>query len=592
MRFLGKALVAILAAVGFLTVAFIALIWVMVVQFSSGQWGLSPLPDSMVLTLDLDTYYPEAPQNTVRSLFEDTPRSLRGVVEGVERAASDPAVVGLVARISATPHSLAEAQELREALLRFRDSGKPMMIFSETLGEGVAGLTDMVLVSAFEEVWLQPSGMVALNAYSTEEPYLGEALAEIGIEADGSQRWEYKTALEGFTRNEMSDEHRESLNRLLQSWTDQAAAALVQGRGLDKTAIARLLAGPPLQAAEAQQAGLIDFLGYRDEFRASLERRVGEVERVSVDLYAHSRAQHNPPPSDATPVAFIQAVGTIHRGRGDQGTIGGDTLAEAIQDALENDTIRAIVLRIDSPGGSYVASDTVWRALELARQQGVPVVASMGTAAASGGYMIAMNASHIIAQPATITGSIGVFGVKPVFSGLWERLGVNWETVNSGDYGQMWSMNRPFTEAQRRAFEDMLDVIYDDFTAKVAEARSLTPQQVDEVARGRLWSGAEARSLGLIDDLGGVTKALAYVRRTLDLPEDAALNLIPFPEPQTPFDAFLSALDSFEEAPLLMTTARTLLQGASPLLVEAERAALARQGGVLLPATPLPQPSR
>jgi protease-4 len=301
----------------------------------------------------------------------------------------------------------------------------------------------------------------------------------------------------------------------------------------------------PLSAEEAKQGGLVDGLLYRDEVLATFDgpdKGDDKPTRLSLLRYL---GRVGPPPTDGDTVALIHGVGGVSRGKsrvdpmsGDT-NMGSDTLTAAFRDAAEAKRVRAIVFRIDSPGGSYVASDTIWREVSRARAAGKPVVVTMGNVAASGGYFVAMPADRIVAQPGTITGSIGVFAGKMLTAGFWDKLGVTFDGVQEGDNATMWTGLHDYTPAERERFEAALDRIYADFTSKVAVARRLPKERVLEIARGRVWTGEDALGIGLVDRLGGYPEALRQVRELLGLAADAPIDLEPFPAPRGLFTGLL-----------------------------------------------------
>lgn len=567
MRTFGKVVLGILASLG---VLFIVLV-------GAGVWGTLHLtrmaeeqrpeaPEASVLTLDLDQ--PPGPQGPA-ALFSSRAAPLPPLLqmaEGVRRAADDPRITGLFATLSASPLGMAGRQELRAAIEDFRAAGKPAILFSETLGEGNATL-DYYLASAFSEIWLQPSGSLAMVGLSMEMPFLREALAEIGVSPAFSARHEYKSAMDSLTRADMAAPVRRNLNRLMVSWFTQIEGTVAEARGLSVETLRRVVDRAPLVAAEALDAGLIDRLGYRDQVTAEVDERLGE-ERIEMagylDLITAEQAERTDTGGDRPRIALLDATGPVVRGEGErpgplggEATIGGTRLARQIVEAGADEEIDAILLHVDSPGGSYVASDTVWRAIEKVRAEGTPVVALMADVAGSGGYFIAMNADRVIARGGTVTGSIGVVAGKFVLADLWDKLGVTWEGMMIGANAGIWSPNRDFTPAERARFNHHLDVIYADFVGKAAAARGVSEEAMDGLARGRVFSGADALDNGLIDALGGYPAALEALRELLDLPAGAELVVRLYPPPKPPLERLLEDLQGGRGLPF--AAARGLL---------------------------------
>jgi protease IV len=467
---------------------------------------------------------------------------------------------------------LAVAQELRQAVGRLRAAGRFAVAHADTFGELGPGNEGYYLAASFERVELQPGGLVGLTGVAAEVPSLGRFLAGLGVGFEVERRERFKTAAEPFTEAEISPANREMLEAVVGRISGQLARGIAGDRGLEPGAATALLGGGPYAAGEARAARLVDEVRHYDEARgAALARAGGGAEAVSIEAYWRAA---RPDPEEAgeegaTRVALVRGVGTIRRGDGGLGReIAADELAGALADAVEDRGIRAVLLRLDTGGGSAVASETVARQVRRAVAAGKPVVVSMGNAAASGGYWIAAEASRIVAQPATLTGSIGVVAGKPVLAGLWERLGVGWAQVGAADGNAgMWSVNRPFPPEARARVSALVDAVYADFKDHVARGRKLDRARVDEIAQGRVWTGEEAVALGLADRLGGLHEAQAAVREALGLPADAPLALAPFPAPRSTLGQVADLLDGgLDVAVGWREIAAHLLGAAGPLV--------------------------
>lgn len=581
---LGRFIVRMFALIGFLVVVGVGL----------GVWGLMtlhdrvepPLPKRVVLALDLEAEFKEAASDDAFArLAGDEVYVLRKVVESIDRAATDERVVGLFATLGHAKLGMAGAQEIRDAVMRFRASGKPAVAFAETMGEFGNGTVDYVLASGFGQVWLQPSGDVGLTGFMAESPFFKGTLDMLGIGTQFAARKEYKTAIETFTEKKFSPAHAETLNGLLDAWSAQAVAAIAEGRKLPAEKVQALFGKGPFVATEALSAGLVDKLGYRDEAWAAAAGQGPKPKEIDIAEYG-ARA----PKAGGTKVALIIGDGAVQRGEAEnpfgrsQG-FGSATIAQGFRDAIDDPEVKAILFRVNSPGGSYVASDTVWHEVRRARAAGKPVVVSMGDVAASGGYFVAMGADRIVAQPGTITGSIGVFSGKMVLADFWQKLGISWDEVHRGDNAPMWSFNRPFSDPAWDRVNTMLDRIYDDFTTKAADGRAMPKDKLEPLARGRVWSGAEAKNIGLVDILGGYDAAQGQVRELLKLESGAALDLAAFPEPKKPWQKFARLLGGGVED----EGVQALIRVARVLTPVAERLqALDPQAGVLT-APHLPQ---
>jgi protease-4 len=491
------------------------------------------VPAHTVIELDLERPLVEyVPDDPLANLLQSRRMPLREVLDGLERAKADDRVVGLLAHVGQGSFGLAQIQEVRDAVADFRASGKRAIAFTEAFGEFGPGNGAYYLATAFGEIYLQPSGDVGLTGLMAETPFVRGTLDKLGIVPRFGARGEFKNAINTFTERRFTAPHREATTRLITSQFDQIVRGIATARGLPEADVRAVVDHAPLSAEHALDAKLVDGLAYRDEVVAKLEEGGTKPERLNLTRYL---ALAGPPPATGDTVALIHGVGVVSRGKsgvdpmsGDVG-MGSDTVTAAFRSAVEADRVRAIVFRIDSPGGSYVASDTIWREVSRAREAGKPVVVSMSDVAASGGYFVAIPADRIVAQPGTITGSIGVFAGKMLTGGLWDKLGVTWDEVHMGTNATMWTGLSDYSAAERTNFDATLDRIYRDFTSKVAAGRNLSKERVDEIARGRVWTGEDALARGLVDALGGYPEALRQVRSTLGLAADAPLQLEQFP---------------------------------------------------------------
>ena len=474
-------------------------------------------PTDLLLELDLSRGVAEAPPSSpLEAARTRHVPVLRHLVEGLHQGADDPHVHGLIAHIGAVHPTLAMAGELRAAVQRFRRSGKKTVCWSESFGEMGPGNVPYFLATGFDKVWLQPSGDVGLTGVVASGMFVREALDRAGVSPQIAQRHEYKTAADMFLRTHMTDAHREMAERLTESSMEAIVQGVVEGRGLSPEAVRAVVERAPLHADEALEAGLVDRLGYRDEVFAAVRADLPPVTLRYVERYrkkpgsnpAQRLQRHRPA------VAVIQAAGPIHLGRSRGASplsgpsIGSDGLGASLRAAREDDDVRAVVLRVDSPGGSYVASDALRREVLRLRESGRTVVASMGSVAASGGYYITMPADAVLASAGTITGSIGVLAGKQVIRDALERFGVRIESVSVGRQAEMFSAQREFTDDEWRRLEAWLDRVYADFTGKAAHDRRMDVERLREVAKGRVWTGADAREHGLVDELGGLDEAI------------------------------------------------------------------------------------
>jgi protease IV len=506
------------------------------------------VPNGCVLEFSLRSAPPETTGLDPLAIITggSRPMALRDVVAAIHRAAEDPRVAGLIARVQLAASPPAVVQELREAIAAF-SAVKPSLAWAETY----PGTLSYYLASAFGEVWMAPSGSVGLIGFASNATFLRDALAKAGIEAQFVARGEYKSAANLFTEDGFTDAHREAVTRMLESLQEQVWQAVAQSRKIDPAALDELADRAPLLRDDAVASGLVDRIGFRDEAYARIAELVG-VEDVSDEespprlylaRYAGAARARLAPPMPPVPgrrtkptLAVVTIDGAIVNGRGGPqflplGTsnVGGDTIAAALREAAADDSVSAIVLRVDSPGGSVTASETIWREVKRARERGKPVVASMGSVAASGGYYVSMGADAIVADPGTITGSIGVITGKLVVRDLKDRLGVGSDTVRTNANADAWSVDAPFTPQQRAHREAEADLFYTDFVTRAAEGRNLTIEAVEVVARGRVWTGADALARGLVDELGGFRTAVRRAKVLAGLDADTEVRIISYP---------------------------------------------------------------
>jgi protease-4 len=525
-------IVGLLATVGTLTLLAIGGGIALVVSW---PFSAKPLPQQMVLSLDLRSLPPEAGSTDLLSgaLF----RSSRDIVETVQllwQAADDPRVTGLYVEIGDETGGLARVQELRQAIAHFRGKGKFAIGFAESLGSGGSHFADYYLASSLEQIWLQQSGTFGVAGIVVETPFLKGGLEKVGVKVEGGKRYEYKSAPESFTETGYTRPARENLQQLLDSLFGQFVGDVARDRRLEPAEIRRLVDSAPHEPEQARRAGLVDRIGYRtDALEEVYRRNGGRRDLVTLSEYAADDARPRP---RGDVIALVRASGAIMSGGSGGGPFEDEALANAedVVDALEKASsakdVRAIVLRIDSPGGTYPAADAIADAVGRARSAGKPVIVSMSDVAASGGYLAAVRADVIVAQPTTITASIGVFSIWPMAHELLTSLGVNVERVSVGRNAGMYSMFQPPTPAQRAAVAHELDVVYASFTRQVAEARNLDASRIDAAARGRVFSGVDARGAGLVDELGGLQLALNIAKAKAGIEETRPIEIRRYPD--------------------------------------------------------------
>jgi protease-4 len=471
------------------------------------------------------------PLGALGSLFEPSP-TVRSIVEALRKAKVDRRVSSVVIRPTGSAALWAKVQEVRDAITDFRRSGKQAIAYLEYGGE-----QEYYLASACDKVFLMPTATLDLTGVASYELFLRGTLDKIGAYPDALHVGEYKTAANTFTEKGFTPSHREMAESLNRDLYEQLIQGLAAGRQKSLDEIRGLIDHGPFLPEDAVRAGLIDDVAYEDELDDKVQLSKGsarfieqeEYRQVSAASLGLNRGQR---------IAVIYAVGLITSGKSSydgQQVVGSDTIVEYLRKARADSSIRAIVLRIDSPGGSAIASDVIWREIMLTRDV-KPVVASMSDVAASGGYYIAMPAHAIVAEPATLTGSIGVVLIKFVIAGTLNKAGVNVEGVQEGTYAGIYSPVRPFSPEERKRVEESMQATYDTFVEKAASGRNTTPERIDTVAQGRVWTGRQAKQLGLVDELGGLERALALAKQRAKISPDAEVELVVYPPRRSIFD--------------------------------------------------------
>lgn len=484
------------------------------------------VPGGTVIEVDLDGGVVETSGSdplsramTMRSV------TVRDVVDALARGADDPRVAGLVVRLGNGGIDVGHAQELRDAVERFRASGKHTVAFAEAFGESRAATVDFYLAAAFDEIYLQPQGMVSIQGMLARSPFLRGVLDRLGLVPDFDHRKEYKAAKYLLTETRFTEPHREALEAVSADRFSQVMAGIAEDRDLPRETVERLIDTAPLTAGEALEAGLVDHVGYRD----------AAYEAAGTRFMFHDRylRRAGRPHRKGERVALIYGTGSITRGspRFDPLTggtsFGADEVARAFRQAIDSDKVKAIVFRVDSPGGSAVASEIVSHEVQRARRAGKPVVVSMANVAGSGGYWVAARADRIVAHPGTVTGSIGVVWGKLATREAWRRLGVTFDEIPFGENATFASSRDVYSDSERPRVTALIDDVYDSFVSHVASGREMSPETVEEAAKGRIWTGAQAHDLGLVDELGGLEKALELAMGLADITDRVRVDVFP-----------------------------------------------------------------
>jgi protease-4 len=543
--------------VGFLVLLQIFLFLFIVMPAAMVGGAEETLPDEMVLYLPIDGGLDEVHvAQGFAEAFEDAPLTLKEAVDALEKAATDDRVKGLLVRLKSGQLGLSQAYELEQALQTFKASGKFAHVYSSSYGESGGGLGAYYLISAFEEVWMQPMGIVTIMGLNAEMPFMRDMLDKIGVTPNFFQRKKHKTAYENLTHSKMTAANKEGIERLVGDLRAEILNTVPERLEMEKGAFDKLVDRGLFTAQEAKDAGLITHMDYADVLVGNIkeavtgDREAGDDLFVTFDAYAEDVLKGQYKRRAGKPsVALIYAVGAIVQSAdgggipGASGVAAAEDIAPAILEAADDDNIKVIVLRVDSPGGSPVASESILRAVERAQDKGKKVVVSMGGTAASGGYWISAYADQIFVHPTTITGSIGVVGGKFAFGDLFEKIGVNWDGVRWGDNAGIWSADTPFSRGEAERINAMLDAVYDGFITRVSKGRGMDKDAVDKVAGGRVWSGRRAVQVGLADQFGGLNDALDYAAELTGKKSRKDINVIIMPEPKTALERFIELLE-------------------------------------------------
>lgn len=533
-------------------------------SLSGLQQRAEPLPQNIILFHHFDHAVVETqPEPSLALGFGTNMPTVRNLIRALDEGAKDPRVSGFIARLHGVPMNLSHVQELQDAIARFRNSGRFAYIFAEEYGGMSGNMIPYRFATAFESVWMQPVGNVSVAGLAAETPFARDLLDKLGVSAQMQRRGDYKAMPESLTETGMTGPHRDMMQALIDDLYDQLVVSIAENRGMDRADFEALVARSPLTGQQALDAGLVDKIGYIDALVDEAKDRAGKgSETVSLmDYFRRSGVGEKqglaatigqkPKVQDDTPqIALIYGNGAVMPGNETQSAsagfyafLGGPVMSArrvfgAFDQAIKNDNVKAIVFRVNSPGGSPSASESILHAVRRAREKGIPVIVSMGPMAASGGYWISAPATRIVASPSTLTGSIGVFAGKMELSGLNEKLGINWETIAKGKYAAMWSANAPFSTDENAVLDRMLDNVYDAFLTRVAEGRSMTKDDVRKIAEGRVWTGRMARDIGLVDELGGLDTALDLARAEAGIAPEGDFRVQQYPPPLTPIEQF------------------------------------------------------
>ncbi len=508
-----------------------------------------PIKQNSVLTVTLKGTYTDHVQSKGLGALLGKSASLYDLTRSIYAASEDERIKGLLLKIENPNLGKAQLQELRDALLSFKASGKLSWCYTETFGESSSGTDLYYLATACDQIWLQPLGTVNLVGINIEVPFGKESLDKLDIHPEIVQRKEYKSFIESFTREGFSKEGREAQQAIADSFLEQFVDGIAKERALNHEHVRDLIQSGPHLNRDAIKEKLVDQVNYRQNLEPTLKEKLGShIQFVSLKNYLSTLPEEK---TSGDKVALIFGEGIIQQNG--KKTALGDLFISSSEayntflSAAKDPHVKVIVYRINSPGGSPVASEAVYSVIKYIKDEfHKPVIISMGDAAASGGYWASVGGTKIIAQPATLTGSIGAFGGKYVISGLLEKLGVKVDSVSTSENATMYSFVHSFTPHQWQKMNALMDDVYDTFTERVAEGRGLSREQVERVARGRVWTGEQAHALGLVDQLGGLHLAIDIARQETGLKPSAGVEV--FPKEKSIFEDIASLYGQEDES--------------------------------------------
>jgi protease-4 len=476
--------------------------------------------------------------------FQGAPLGLNQIVSSIEEAKDDEKISGIYLDISSIPTGIATLEEIRNAILDFKTSKKFVVAYSEEYAQGA-----YYLATAADKIYLNPQGMLDFKGLSRKVMFYKKLLDKLEVDVQVFRHGKYKSATEPFFLDKMSNDNRIQTMAYIRSIWDYIVEGISKQRNISVEELNRYADNMLITDAEsALNYKLVDTLVYKDEMLSILgelvkEEKQSKINYITLRKYITAVSDHSRNNSKDQ-IAVVYASGEISGGNGDDQSIGSERISKAIREAREDENVKAIVLRVNSPGGSALASDVIWREMVLAKKA-KPVVVSMGDVAASGGYYIACAADAIVAHPNTITGSIGVFGLIPNAQKLFEnKLGITVDTVNTNKHSDIMNLYRPVSKEEGEVIQKWINDTYTDFITKVGEGRKMKPEQIDSIGQGRVWSGAEAKKIGLVDEFGGLKDAIALAADKAELKE---YDLLELPKLKEPLEEFINNVAGKDE---------------------------------------------
>ncbi len=533
-KLLTKSLIYAFAIFGLI---FILILFLILGMLRPQGKKLSPVPPSAILYIDFDENFSETKDNDiVAELSGVYNQNFFDMIKAINVAAFDGRVKAIVGKISVSSLGLAQIQDLRQTIINFKKTGKKTYLYAPSFGSFGRGTKEYYLASVFDEIAIAPNSEVGITGIGLEIPFFRDVLDKIGVRPEFYSRYEYKTAMDSMTDKRMSAPFKTEMKKLGEGIFNRIVHDVAEARNISENEVIALINNAPLSSEEALGAKLVDKIAFKQDYSDSLEKD-HQAELIDLLDYETNIRDHK---KGTTSIALLVIDGIIAEGESsvdslrDDIVTGSDTVLSQLKEIDEDKNIKALVVRVNSPGGGYGAANDIWHGIEqLKAKKKIPVIVSMGDYAASGGYFVAIAGDKIVAEPSTITGSIGVLGGKMVLQNLWEKLGVHWERLAFGQNAGILSSNIPFSKSEKLIFNKSLDAVYSDFTSKVAKARNLSEKEMDKLARGRVWLGEQAKNVKLVDELGGIETALALAQYAAQIKDDEKVRIEFYPKEKT-----------------------------------------------------------
>ncbi len=533
-KLLSKSLIYAFAIFGLI---FVIILFLILGMLRPQGKVVASVPRSAILTIDFDESFSETKNNDIMAeLVGQQNQSFFDMIRAINVAAFDNRVKALVGKVSVSSLGLAQIQDLRQAIVNFKKQGKKTYLYAQSFGSFGRGTKEYYLASVFDEIVIAPNSEVGITGVGIEVPFFRDVLDKIGVQPEFYSRYEYKTAMDSMTRKTMSPAFKAELKKLGTGIFNRMVIDIAAARKLSEKDVVSLINQAPLPSDVALKAKLVDKIAFKQDFLDNLQEAY-KSEYIDLAAYETNIINHK---RGTKSIAFLVIDGVIAEGESSAESLqnevitGADTVLSQLKEIGEDKNVTALVIRVNSPGGGYGAANDIWHGIEqLKAKKKIPVIISMGDYAASGGYFVAIAGDKIVAEPSTITGSIGVLGGKMVLQNLWKKLGVHWQRISFGQNAGILSPNAPFSKQEKNIFNKSLDNVYSDFTLKVAKARNLSEKEMDKLARGRVWLGEQALQVKLVDELGGIETALALAQKEAQIKDDEKIRIEFYPKEKT-----------------------------------------------------------